>query len=248
MASAATSALIRNSRFGLSLRTSTFAGDEGAYIVQAAGIQHVTRLNPATARGSDPEAHLPRQPFGAVAVAVDRDGYARRDSPPCDRTVHVEVSWRAIDLHRGTGRGGRFEHCVEVDIESRRPRGRTICRMGDDVHERMVNSFQIALGQLWPFLLASVMQRRQDDVKAGENVIVEVQGAVTHDIDLDAVENGEGRILPAKRFDFIALSRNLVERQLAAGPRALRMVRDRHVFVAELFTREHHRFGAVAAV
>jgi hypothetical protein len=52
----------------------------------------------------------------------------------------------------------------------------------------------------------------------------------------------------AQRLDLFPLARHLVHGELAARPRALRVIGDRHVFISELLGGEYHRFGAVAAV
>src|SRR5882762_10228121 len=103
----ATAATIR------SLSTGSLARHESAHVVHAAGVEHVARLNPAAARGADAETHLPREPLGAMAVAVDGDRDARGGRLARDRAIHVEVPRRTVDFHRGAGLGRRREQRVE---------------------------------------------------------------------------------------------------------------------------------------
>src|SRR4029450_4444021 len=103
--------------------------------------------------------------------------------------------------------------------------------MSDDVHERVMNSFQISIGQLRPVLLARVVQRGQHDVEAFQHVIVEIEAAVAHDVDLDAVENLDAGDLPPKRHDFRTLLRHLLQRQSTARPSAPRKIGNWYVLV-----------------
>src|ERR1041385_8232273 len=123
MATDAPTAGIRNPGSEIRSDTGTFTCHERAHVFDTAGVQHVARLDPAAACGADAEAHLPREPFGAVTVAVDRDRHAGGGGAPRDRAVHVEMTGRAIDLQRRAGGRSSFEHRLEIDVESGRPRG-----------------------------------------------------------------------------------------------------------------------------
>src|SRR6185503_5128708 len=52
------------------LATFALARDERAHVVDVSCVEHVPWLDPAAPRGADPEPHLPRERFGAMAVAV----------------------------------------------------------------------------------------------------------------------------------------------------------------------------------
>src|SRR5690348_7444304 len=88
---------------GTRLSTCALSCHEGAHVVQAPGVEDVTRFDPAASSRADAEAHLACEPFGPMAVAVDGDGHAGRRCPARDRAVHVEMSGCAVDLHRGAG-------------------------------------------------------------------------------------------------------------------------------------------------
>src|SRR5437764_1380156 len=60
------------------LPTRALPGDERAHTVDAAGVEHMLRLDPAAPRGAHAETHLPPQQLRPMAVAVDRDPHARR--------------------------------------------------------------------------------------------------------------------------------------------------------------------------
>ena len=92
------------------------------------------------------------------------------------------------------------------------------------------------------------MQRSQHDVEPLQHVIVEVEGAVGHDVDFDAVEDLDTGDFAPKRFDLRTLLRHLFERQPAARPGTLRVVGDGHVLVTELLGGAHHRVQGVTAV
>src|SRR4051812_13059129 len=94
----------------------TLCRDERPYLLDAAGIEDVVRLDPAAPRRADAETHLSSQSIGPVTVAVDRDRHPRLGGPARQRTVHVEMSRRSIDLHGRARLDCRVEECVEVDV------------------------------------------------------------------------------------------------------------------------------------
>src|SRR6266496_1553459 len=84
------------------LTARTFPGDELADCVDAARVQHMFRLNPASACGANTEAHLSRQRIGAMAVTVDRDRHPSGNGSAREGTVHIEMTRRTVHFHRST--------------------------------------------------------------------------------------------------------------------------------------------------
>src|SRR6188474_1530649 len=82
------------------LATRSLARDKRADLFDAPRVEHVMGLDPTATRGADAEPHLPREPFGTVAVAVDGDCDTRRRGTACDGAIHVEMAGRAVDFHR----------------------------------------------------------------------------------------------------------------------------------------------------
>src|SRR5687768_5513493 len=85
-----------------SLDARTLGRDERADLVDAARIENVARLNPASTRRADPEPHLPSQRIGPVTIAVDHNRDACGRGTPGHGTVHVEMSGCAVNFHRCT--------------------------------------------------------------------------------------------------------------------------------------------------
>ena len=54
-------------------------------------------------------------------------------------------------------------------------------------------ALQIALGQPRAVVPAVIVQRGEHDVELGQHVVVEVERAVRHDVDFDAVEDLDAR-------------------------------------------------------
>src|SRR6266550_2501830 len=107
MAADATTAGISEPGSGICLFTRAFPRDERAHLVDAPGVQHVPRLDPAAPRGADAEPHLARQPLRAMAIAVDGDCHSSRDRAARKAAIHVEMAWRAVDFHRRASRRRR---------------------------------------------------------------------------------------------------------------------------------------------
>src|SRR4051812_22379447 len=78
----------------------TLCRDERPHLVDAGCIEDVVRLDPAAARRPDAETHLSSQGIGAVTVAVDDDGHPGLGGTARQRTIHVEMPGRSINLHR----------------------------------------------------------------------------------------------------------------------------------------------------
>ena len=82
-------------------------------------------------------------------------------------------------------------------------------RMRDDRHERVPHRLHVALCQLRTVIACGIVQRCQDDIEAGECLVVEVESAVGHDLHLDAVQNLDAGDLRSNGPDFLTLQRNL---------------------------------------
>src|SRR5689334_1093644 len=100
------------------LSTRSFTGDECTDLFDAPRVEHVSRLDPATARRADAEPHLAPEPFRPVAVAVDGDCDTGRSRTPRDSTVHIQMSWRAVDFHRRSGFRRCLKQRVKVQLEA----------------------------------------------------------------------------------------------------------------------------------
>ena len=97
----------------------------------------------------------------------------------------------------------------------------------------------------WPRV---IVERRQHDVEALEDGVLEIEAAVGQDVDLDAVEDRHPGKLLAQRVDLFALPRDVVARQRARRGGAGRVVGDRDVLVPERMAARDHRLERVAAV
>src|SRR5688572_29533022 len=167
----------------------TFSGDELTNGVNAAGIQNVRGLDPPAARGAESETHLPSQCVRTMAVTVNGHGDSEGDRPAGEGTVHVQVSRRAIDFHRGPRFSRGAEEPVEIDVVTGEAPWRAVRRMGDDVDEGVADGTQISFGQPTGFVTAVIVQRREHDVESFELRVVEVQRAIVHDVDFDAMKD-----------------------------------------------------------
>ena len=92
------------------------------------------------------------------------------------------------------------------------------------------------------------MQRGEHDVEAGEQVVLEVERSVVHDVDLDPVQDLDAAVTLTQKLHFRALVGDLLRRQLARRPCPLRVIGDGDVLVSQLSRREHHVLDRVAAV
>ena len=77
------------------------------------------------------------------------------------------------------------------------------------VHERVPHRLHVALCQLRAVVACGIVQRCQDDIEAGECLVVEVERAVGHDVHFDAVQNLDAGDLRSNRLDLLALQRDL---------------------------------------
>ena len=104
--------------------------------------------DPAASRRPHAEGHLRAQRLHAMAVAVDRerDAGLRRRSRPF--AVEVHVAWRAVDLEGRSGRGSGGVERVEVEIVACESAHELVCGMAEDVHERVPECREAALGEL----------------------------------------------------------------------------------------------------
>ena len=76
--------------------------------------------------------------------------------------------------------------------------------------------------------------------KPASSVVVEVERAVGHDVHFDAVQDLDAVDARAQRSISVALNGDLQGQQLARRERALGVIGDRDVLVAELLGGEHH--------
>src|SRR5688572_27103246 len=168
-------------------------------------VQHVRWFDPAAAGRADAELHLAGETVDAVAIAVDRDGDAGGCRLARDLAVHVEVPGCAVHFHRRSrfGRGG--EQPLVVEAVPVRSAGSTIGRVRDDVYQRIADGLEIPLSQTCLVVAPRFVQRCQDDVEACQQIVVEVEAPVGHDVHFDAVENLDAANTGAKGVDFLTL-------------------------------------------
>ena len=178
-----------------------------------------------------------------MTIVTPCGGGTARDGP-----VHVEVSGRAVHLHRRAGLDRHLEQPVVVEVVAAAGARRPVGRVGDDVHERVPHGRHVALGQAGALVAAVVVKRGEDDVEAGKHLVGKIERAVVEDVHLDAVEHVDAGHLRAHRLDLGALLRHVVDRERARCPGALRVIGNREVRVAELARRLHHARGGVAPV
>ena len=156
------------------------------------------RLHPRAARLVDAPAHVVEL-LGPVGVGVDREDAAHRDRAARTLGGEVEAVRRAVDLERGAGRGGRLEHGVPVEVEVVAGLDHPARRVGDDVDVRAADRVQRAPRELGARLAAGDVDRGDDEVEAGEEVVVVVEVAVRPHLELAAVEQPEAARVRARR-------------------------------------------------
>ncbi len=94
----------------------------------------------------------------------------------------------------------------------------------------------------------ALVQGGQHDVEALQHGVRHVEAAVFLDVALDAVQDRDVGHQRADRGDLAGLLGDALEREDARGPRRRRMIRDRHVPVAERAGGVHHAGNAVPAI
>src|SRR3954451_17191636 len=98
---------------------------------------------------------------------------------PVGRSVHLECRARA----RGRGVDG-----VPVEIEVVASPDHPARRMRDDVHVRAADPIERASGQLGPWLATRYVDRCDDDVEPGQEVVLDFELGIGPDLELAAVQ------------------------------------------------------------
>ena len=147
-------------------------------------------LDPGPPRLADAPAHVVEL-VGPVRVRVDRQQAAVGDGPPGALDREVEPVRRAVHLERGPGPRGLGVDLVPVEVEVVARADHPAGRVGDDVDVRAADGVERPLGQLGPRLAPGDVERRDDQVEAREQVVLEVELAVGPDLQLAAVQQPE---------------------------------------------------------
>ena len=201
-------------------------------------VQHVGRGHPAAARLGDAPARVVEL-AGVVGVRIDREDAAGRDRPAGALGGQVEPMRRAVHLEGRPVRGGGRVDGLPVEIEIVAGLDHPPGGVGDDVDVGAADRVQRPLRQLGPRLAAGDVDRGDDDVEPGEQVVVVVELAVGADLELAAVEQAE------------ALRRRLRRRRpgrLLGGEPGVQLGDDRPLLLDPLggqAVRDRERLGVV---
>ena len=103
--------------------------------------------------------------------------------------VEVQPVGEGVDLQRGTGAGGGGEHGVDVEIDGRATAEDAGGGMADDVDVRVLDGGEQPPGHLRGCLIEIGVHRGDQDIEAGEEVVVPVQRAVCGDVEFGAVQH-----------------------------------------------------------
>ncbi len=77
--------------------------------------------------------------------------------------------------------------------------------MRHDVDERMADRRQAPPREPRAVMTGPVVQRREDDIQRLEDLVLEVQAAVRHDVHFDPVQDGQGGEAFADAVDLVTL-------------------------------------------
>ena len=138
--------------------------------------------------------------MSCASESIDEQA-ADRDRAPGTLDGEVEPRRRAVHLERGPGPGRLGVDGVPVEVEVVALADLATRRVGDDVDVRAADAVERPAGQLGPRLAARDVDRGDDEVEAGQQVVLEIERAVGADLELAAVEQPEalGRRLGRRR-------------------------------------------------
>ena len=195
--------------------------EPGEEVGTGAGVQHVPRLDPCPACLRDAPAQI-RELTRVVRVRVDRQEAALGERAPRPFDREVQPVGGAVHLEdRAGSRGGSVDRVpVEVEVVARADHPARW--VGNDVHVRVLDRVEHALGQLGAWLAPRDVERRDDEVERGEELVRVVELPVRADLELAAVEQPEtlgvrlgGAVPPASS----ALKRSFRSGSARAPPR-----------------------------
>ena len=125
-----------------------------------------------------------------MAYRVEGEQAAGGHRPAGALVGQVQAMVRAVHLER-RARSGRLRHHVPVEIEIIPALDLPTGRVGDHVDVRAANRGEDAPGELLAGLAPPDVERGDDDVVLGEEVIVVVERRVGADLELAAVQEPE---------------------------------------------------------
>ena len=126
-----------------------------------------------------------------MRIGVDGEDAAHLDGAPGTLHREVEPRRRAVHLERGPGPGRLGVDRVPVEVEVVALADLAARRMGDQVDVRTPDRVERPGRQLGARLAACDMDRGDDQVEAGQQVVLEIEPAVGADLELATVEEAE---------------------------------------------------------
>ena len=97
----------------------------------------------------------------------------------------------------------------------------------------MAHGRLVSLHQLIGRLAGALVQRREHDVEAFENVVRKIEPSIRQDIGFAAVEDRDVRVALAQLRNLGRLVRDTLGRQVTGCRRARRVIGDGEVFIAK---------------
>ena len=198
-----------------------------------------------------------------MGVRVDGQETTHLHRPSRPLRGQVQAVRRPVDLQRRAGGGRRLEHGIPVQVQIVAILDHAAGRVGDDVHVRAPDRVQRATGQLCPRLAAGDVDGGDDEIEAGQQVVVVVETAVGADLQLAAMQEpeaagvrarGQGpcRLLRRKPGveggDDPPLQLHSVRLQAVRDPQALRVVGEHLVGMTATTSGLGHDLDGVDAI
>ena len=113
-----------------------------------------------------------------VGIGVHGKEGARLHRRPHVGVAQIEPEGVCVDLQRRPVLRRRLREGVEIGVQPLALVDDAARGVADDVHERMADGAQEALGRLRAILLEGDVRRRHDDVELREQVVVVVEPAI----------------------------------------------------------------------
>jgi hypothetical protein len=124
-----------------------------------------------------------------VGVGIDGENYAVVAGSAGQGVVEVEPVGEGVDLQGGTGAGRGGEHRVHVEVDRGSPAEAAGRGVADDVDAGVLHGGDEATGHGLGRLVEVRVHRGDQQVEAGQELVIPVQRPVRSDVELRAVQH-----------------------------------------------------------
>ncbi len=177
---------------------------------QRTGVEHLILGQPRAPGLADPDLDVVER-GDLVRVARDRDLQAGLGRGAGMRVAQVEPVRLRVDLEEGAGAERGLDDAPEVEVRRRPPVDLAAGRMPDRVDVGALHRRDDPFGHV---AAERGMDRGDDPVARGEQLVRHVERAVGADVDLDPLEHGEGCEPLVERVDLLPLRFQLAVAQV----------------------------------